>query len=72
MSFNTFKYSILVLTALYGCFVIFNIWCDFVYADLFWKVSLTVGVVYVFLGVYYMLMHSETDKELEKKGYMSK
>ncbi len=71
MSLKTFKFCILALTAIYGCFVIFNIWCDFAYPDLFWKVSLTVGVVYVFLGVYYTLMHQDTDKELEKKGYMS-
>ncbi len=72
MSLKTFKYCILTLSAIYGLFIILNIWYDICSPDFFWKISLTVGVIYVFLGIYYLLMHQETDKKLEDKGYMSK
>lgn len=71
MSLRTFKSCILMLCGLYGLFVIFNVWGDFVSGETFFKITITFGVVMGFLGIYYLLMHAETDKDLEKKGYMS-
>ena len=71
MSIKLFKSSILFLSAFYVLFFIFDIWFDVVSAEVFFKVTLTFGAIIGFLCVYYLLMHAETDKDLEKKGYMS-
>ena len=71
MSLKTFKKCILILSGLYGIFFIMDIWWDIVSVDIFAKITMTFGIIYAFLGIYYLLMHGETDKDLEKKGYMS-
>ena len=71
MSLKTFKQCILILSGIYGLFCILDIWGDIVSIENFFKISLTFAVIFAFLGIYYLLMHGQTDKDLEKKGYMS-
>lgn len=70
MKISPHKIFILGLSLFYSVFLLLCIWTDIISSDIFWKVSLTIGVIFILIGIYYLLMHLNSEKELKDKGFL--
>ncbi len=71
MNVNSIKKAILFVATIYAIFFILAIWTEALFSSLFVKLSITVLVIEILLGMYYYFEYWHSDDKKNKKDYFA-